>query len=60
MARNVETAQAIVRHTVGAIDHDRDCGCRHAIENAINTPHELIPQATKEKLELLIGEQLIG
>jgi len=60
VAKNVETAQRIVRDTVGALQHDRDCTCRHAVENAINTPHHLIPQETKEKLELLIGEYLIG
>jgi len=60
VAKNVETAQAIVRDTVGALQHDRDCSCRHSVENAINTPHHLIPQETKEKLELLIGEYLIG
>jgi 5'-methylthioadenosine phosphorylase len=56
--RNVETAQAIVRHTVAALDEDRDCSCRHAVEFAINTPAELIPDGTKEKLDLLIGKYL--
>lgn len=56
--RNVETAQAIVRRTVGALDHERDCTCRHAVESAINTPAELIPDATRQKLDLLIGDYL--
>jgi 5'-methylthioadenosine phosphorylase len=56
--RNVETAQAIVRRTVGALDHGRDCTCRHAVEFAINTPADLIPPATKQKLDLLIGRYL--
>jgi 5'-methylthioadenosine phosphorylase len=56
--RNVETAQAIVRRVVVALDQERDCSCRHAVEFAINTPAGLIPQATKEKLDLLIGEYL--
>ena len=56
--RNVETAQAIVRRGRPALDVDRDCGCRHAVEYAINTPAELIPAATKEKLDLLIGKYL--
>ena len=56
--RNVETAQAIVRRTVGALDHARDCTCRHAVEFAINTPADLIPPATKQKLDLLIGKYL--
>jgi 5'-methylthioadenosine phosphorylase len=56
--RNVETAQAIVRRVVPALDLVRDCACRHAVENAINTPPELIPEATKEKLDLLIGKYI--
>jgi 5'-methylthioadenosine phosphorylase len=56
--RNVETAQAIVRRVVPALDLERDCGCRHAVEHAINTPSELIPAGTKEKLGLLIGRYL--
>jgi len=56
--RNVETAQAIVRRVVPALDLERDCGCRHAVEHAINTPAELIPEGTKKKLDLLIGRYL--
>ena len=56
--RNVETAQAIIRRVVVGLDQQRDCACRHAVEFAINTPAELIPAATKEKLDLLIGKYL--
>jgi len=56
--RNVETAQAIVRSVVPALAAERDCSCRHAIEFASNTPAELIPAATKQKLDLLIGKYL--
>ena len=56
--RNVETAQAIVRRVVTALDGTHDCPCRHAVEHAIITSAELIPQATKEKLDLLIGNYL--
>jgi 5'-methylthioadenosine phosphorylase len=56
--RNVETAQAIVRSVIPALDLDCDCGCRHAVESAINTPADLIPQSTKDKLDLLIGKYL--
>jgi 5'-methylthioadenosine phosphorylase len=54
--RNVQTAQAIVRRVVVALDSQRDCGCRHAVESAINTPADLIPAATRAKLDLLIGK----
>jgi 5'-methylthioadenosine phosphorylase len=53
--RNVETAQAIVRRVVPALDLQADCACHHAVETAINTPADLIPAATKAKLDLLIG-----
>ena len=58
VARNVETAQSIVRRVVGALDLERDCGCRHAVQFAINTPADLIPAGTKDKLDLLIGKYL--
>jgi 5'-methylthioadenosine phosphorylase len=51
-----ETAQAIVRRVVPALDLQADCPCRHAVEFAINTPAELIPEATKARLDLLIGK----
>ena len=56
--RNVETAQAIVRRVVPALALERDCSCRHAVENAINTPAGLIPPQTRQKLDLLIGKYI--
>jgi 5'-methylthioadenosine phosphorylase len=56
--RNVEMARAIVRRVVTELDDERDCACRHAVEHAITTPAELIPQATRDKLDLLIGKYL--
>lgn len=58
VARNVATAQAIVREAVARLDLGRDCACRHAVEHAINTPAGLIPAATRERLDLLIGKYL--
>ena len=55
---NVEMAQAIVRRVVPALDLQRDCACRHAVESAISTPAKLIPAATKQKLDLLIGKYI--
>jgi 5'-methylthioadenosine phosphorylase len=60
MRRNVEAAQTIVRSVVPALDLTRDCACRHALENAIITSAELIPAATRKKLDLLIGKYLKG
>jgi 5'-methylthioadenosine phosphorylase len=56
--RNAAMAQAIVRRVVPALDAQRDCACHHAVAHAINTPAELIPAATRQKLDLLIGEYI--
>lgn len=56
--RNVETARALVRRAVKELDGERECACRHALEDAVTTPAELIPEATKDKLDLLIGKYL--
>lgn len=56
--RNTETARSIVHRVVVALDHGRDCACRHAVEHAVNTSVEMIPAATREKLDLLIGKYL--
>lgn len=58
MHRNVKMAQDIVRKVIGALDHGRDCSCRHALANAVITPGHLVPQTTKDKLDLLLGNYL--
>lgn len=55
---NVETAKAIIRRAVSNIPVTRACPCAEALKYAIMTPAELIPAATKEKLELLIGKYI--
>jgi 5'-methylthioadenosine phosphorylase len=37
-------------------DIQRDCECATALQNAIITAPDLIPQRAKEKLNLLIGK----
>ena len=55
---NVETARAIVRSVVPALELEADCACRHALETSIITQPDLIPGATRERLDLLIGKYI--
>jgi len=56
--RNVETAKSIIAHAVREIPKDPGCACSEALAFAIMTPADLIPEATKDRLELIIGKYI--
>lgn len=56
--QNVETARRIIRAAVPAIAGQRTCGCGQALKNAIMTAPHLIPPATRQSLDLIIGKYI--
>ena len=58
LTKNSETAQAIVRRAVDALDADADCTCRHALAHAVMTQPNAMRPATRKKLRLLLGKYL--
>ena len=58
LTKNSETAQAIVRSAVAALDADADCTCRHALAHAVMTQPNAMRPATRKKLRLLLGKYL--
>lgn len=55
--RNVRNAQIIMREAVKQLsDKPRNCACGSALKNAIFTAPDLWPEATKKKLEAIIGK----
>lgn len=60
LRETVHTVQRIIRLLIPAIPHDRDCGCASALEHAIATDREAIPDEKKKELELLIGRYVRG
>ena len=60
LMRNVETAQRIIRTAIRNIDRVRSCPCASALRDAIITQRTVIPEASKERLRLLIGKYLEG
>lgn len=59
LLKNAETGKAIVRESVPNIPGQRgSCPCHNALETAIITRHDLIPDKTRRDLDLLVGKYL--
>ncbi len=54
--QNVENAKKIIVEAVKMIDDERNCLCKDALNNAIMTAPQLIPDDVKEKLKPIIGK----
>lgn len=57
LARNAETAKAIIRDAVGKIPLKQNCSCHSALGNAIMTDPKVWPAKTKKELALLMGNR---
>lgn len=58
LAKNIDTAKNIIRIASGHIPEERYCECATALETAIVTAPELIPDQIKNDLDLLIGKYI--
>ena len=58
LTKNAENACNVVREAVAAMPKDRSCKCGSALAHAILTDRAKIPQATRDKLKLIIGKYL--
>jgi 5'-methylthioadenosine phosphorylase len=58
MHQNTANASRVVRSAVRLLPRERACACKTALTHAIMTSRDVIPQATREKLDLLIGRVL--
>jgi len=56
--RNADNAAKVVRAAVARMPRERNCSCGSALANALITDPRLIPEATRKKLELLVGKYL--
>ena len=56
--QNAANAAKTIRSAVAAMPKERSCACAKALEFAILTDRSQIPQATREKLQLLVGKYL--
>lgn len=56
--KNTEIAQQTIMELVSQMGEPEPCSCQHALENAIITRRDSIPEDTKKKLHLLIDKYL--
>ena len=56
--KNTAIAQQAVRILVRQLKHERDCDCDHALATALITHKDVIPPATRQKLDLLVHKYL--
>ena len=58
LMKNVETTQSILPDLAARIPGSRVCDCQSALERAIITNHDLIPDEAKSRLSAIIGRYL--
>ncbi|MDO8614183.1 MAG: S-methyl-5'-thioadenosine phosphorylase [Dehalococcoidia bacterium] len=62
--KNVEVSRRAVRLALSRLPYPRDCACAHALRDALITPLELVPEATRRRLAPLIekyaGQKVSG
>lgn len=58
LAKNVENSKNIIRKVASTLPAERDCGCGSALQNAIITAPDLIPEKVKRDYSLLIGKYI--
>jgi 5'-methylthioadenosine phosphorylase len=56
--QNATNASKVVKAAVAAIPKERTCACASALKYAILTHADAIPEATRERLDLLIGKYM--
>ncbi len=58
LKKNIENAQKIIRAAVKRLPIERTCKCGRALRHAIMTDLKHVPDATRQKLELLLRKYL--
>jgi 5'-methylthioadenosine phosphorylase len=58
LTKNAENAAKVVSAAVRAMPEARECKCGSALAHALITDRKTIPDATRKKLELLVGKYL--
>jgi len=58
LTKNAENACKVVANAVAAMPERRECKCGSALRHALITDPKAIPEATRKKLELLVGKYL--
>jgi 5'-methylthioadenosine phosphorylase len=55
LLKNVEVSKNAARHALGNLPDERTCPCSRALETALVTSMDIVPESTKRKLAPIIG-----
>jgi 5'-methylthioadenosine phosphorylase len=58
LVANAKTAQAVIADAVGRLPYERTCECARALEHALLTRPEVVPEQLKRDLAPIIGKYL--
>ena len=58
LEKNSGNAQNLIKEVLKILSDQFDCLCQHALQDAIITQPDVIPETTKEKLKVVIGKYL--
>jgi len=58
LGRNAQTSKAVLRAAVRRLPVPRGCECATALQYALVTPAELVPEAVKRELEPIVGRYM--
>ncbi|NQT25265.1 S-methyl-5'-thioadenosine phosphorylase [candidate division KSB1 bacterium] len=58
LQKNVVRVKKILRQAILNIPLEHDCTCNHALENAIVTSPDVIPEGAKKRLNMIIGKYI--
>ncbi len=58
LVKNAQNAAKVVARAVASLPDTRHCKCGSALAHAIITDLKLVPEATRKKLDLLVGKYL--
>jgi 5'-methylthioadenosine phosphorylase len=58
LKQNAENACKVVAATIASMPETRECKCGSALAHALITDPQAVPEATRKKLELLVGKYL--
>jgi 5'-methylthioadenosine phosphorylase len=57
-AANEAALETLLTRAIRDLPADHTCDCHSALSGTINTPAKAVPEATRERLDLLVGEYL--
>jgi 5'-methylthioadenosine phosphorylase len=59
LQQNAANAAEVILHAVKGMPRERSCRCGRALEHALITDKTLVPETTREKLDLIVGKYFV-